>query len=650
MWRRGDFRPASLSIINPDGTKAFDPLFVERHDFITAEEAEAAQNRIYGIDFPHLRKPDQGFDLVMEDPVTHLRVVLHYDVFKKFNLLQRSTTVINNGNAAILVQKVSSFTLDIPTGKDFDYIHFHGHHASERLMERGQAPFCRLSLESRRGLSSHHENPTLLLAEKGTDEVKGECYLFSMVYSGDFFLECFREAQEGYRVNGGISPETFSLTLQPGERFTTPAAILCYSPKGFSFLSRQLHEALKEHLIPSGLSHRPVLLNSWEGAMMDFDAKRIESMAEGAKKMGCDLFVLDDGWFKGRSDDKGGLGDWIPDETKLGGSFDSLAKKIQSIGMSFGLWFEPEMVSEDSELFRTHPEYVLTIPGRKPNISRGQLVLDMSRKEVQDYLFEKMSGIIRESHIVYLKWDFNRAVCDLYSEDSERLRRLPFLFMMGTYSLLGRIRRAFPKLLIETCAGGGGRFDLGLLYFTPQIWCSDNTDFDWRAKIQYGTSFLYPPSAMGSHISKSPNPATKRKSTLMQRFEVAIMGSYGYELDPAEISEAEKKRCKRLSERFQELEGFFENADFLRLSNPFEDSFFAYEFISKDRKKAFVSVTQLYGRKAVGRVPVKLLSPKRKYRCGEQVMTGEEWMAKGIEAEGICRFSKAGDALFVAVP
>ena len=640
----GDYRPSSFIPVNPDGTRAFDPIFKDFVRITDKSELEARENRLYGRKNPHFKHADEAWNLTLIDPVTQVEVVLHYDFFRRYDAVQRSATVVNAGQASISVEKVMSATLDIPARGAMDYIHFHGHHANERRVERARAPHASLVLSSTRCMSSHHENPSLILCDAEANEDRGECWLFSFLWSGDFAIECYGEPQGGYRVNVGLNPVTFRTPLAAGESFTTPCAILSYSPTGLTDLSLAANRLISDHLVMRS-PWTPVLLNSWEGVMMNFDQDKLVAMAKGAKAMGCDLFVVDDGWFGHRDDDHSSLGDWYYDPAKLPQGLEGLGRAIRQVGVDLGIWVEPEMVSEDSDLFRKHPDWAIGIPGRQPNISRSQRVLDMTNPQVRDYLFERLDATIRESGVRYLKWDFNRAPCDLYASDPARTSRFSYDFVLGTYDLLSRVGDSHPEVLLETCAGGGGRFDLGMLYFTPQIWCSDNTDAFQRAKIQNGTSYVYPPFTMGAHISKSPNPGTGVRSTLMQRFVTALVGTYGYELDPAELSEAEVAECHRLSDEFRRLTPLIRQADFIRLSDPETDCLYAYEFLTRDQNKLLVGASVLKPG-FDNRVKLKRLDPAAVYTWGDQTFTGAQLMEEGLPLVGL---NQAGAAAYAVL-
>ena len=390
----------------------------------------------------------------------------------------------------------------------------------------------------------------------------------------------------------GLNPELFEWTLESGEEFETPEAVMTYSSNGFSKMSYNFHKIIREHICRGKykLSERPVLINNWEATYFNFDEEKILNIAKQASELGVDMLVLDDGWFGKRDDDNSGLGDWFVNENKIRGGLKSLTEKVKNMGMKFGIWFEPEMISEDSELYRNHPEWSIQIPDRKPVRSRFQLVLDMSREDVQNYLFDAISNILKSADISYVKWDMNRSINDWYSEelDSKHQGELPHRYVLGLYALLERLTSAFPDVMFEGCSGGGGRFDAGMLYYCPQIWCSDDTDAFERTKIQYGTSYIYPISATGSHVSTVPNHQTGRITPFETRGITAMAGSFGYELDLGTLSDDEKREVKNQIKRFKEYGLLIHNGSYYRLTNPLKDKSAVWSYVSEDKDEVLV--------------------------------------------------------------
>jgi alpha-galactosidase len=436
----------------------------------------------------------------------------------------------------------------------------------------------------------------------------------------------------------GINPETFTWNLDKNDSFYTPEAILSFSSEGFSLLSQNFHNVIRHNICRGKykLASRPVLINNWEATYFDFDEKKLLKIAEEAAKLGVDMLVTDDGWFGKRDDDTSSLGDWFVNEKKLTGGLKPLVEKIKALGLKFGIWFEPEMISEDSTLYKNHPDFAIAIPGRKPTRSRCQLVLDMTRTDVRNYLFEKISSILNSADISYVKWDMNRSICDWYSSSlsPETMGEMPHRYVLGVYDLLERLTSAFPDVLFEGCSGGGGRFDAGMLYYSPQIWCSDNTDAYERTIIQYGTSFFYPVSAVGSHVSAVPNHQSGRVTSFDARAEVAMAGSFGYELDLNTLSDEEKELVKQQIKRFKKYNSLISGGKYYRLSSPMTDKLAAWEFVSESGDEILVQGIIFRSESNSLRQPLKLssLSPEKKYLLddSEKIYSGKALCEGGI--------------------
>ena len=435
----------------------------------------------------------------------------------------------------------------------------------------------------------------MILADSRASETQGSCYGFSLLYSGNFLAEAEKDQFNQTRVLMGIHPGNFRYKLEKGESFYAPEAAMVYSDKGFEKMSHIFHRAIRNNLCRGKFKNarRPVLINNWEGTYFDFTGDKLIAMAKDAADMGVELFVMDDGWFGKRDDDNSGLGDWQVNEEKLGCTLQELSEKIHGLGMKFGIWYEPECVSQDSDLYRAHPDWAFQIPGRNPVRSRNQLVLDFSRQDVRDHIFEEMTQVLDKADVDYLKWDFNRSICDVYSAQlpADRQGEALHRYVLGLYEFLDRLGKRYPDMLIEGCSGGGGRFDAGMLHYTPQIWCSDDTDAIERLEIQYGTSFCYPVSTMGAHVSACPNHQTGRTTPLGTRATVAMAGTFGYELDPAKLTEEEKSEIRKQICRFKEYYELIQRGDYFRLTAPSEERHYtAWEFVSPDQKEALVSV------------------------------------------------------------
>ncbi|MDR1948648.1 MAG: alpha-galactosidase, partial [Spirochaetaceae bacterium] len=530
----GDYRLAAIGVINGDGSRALD-LRYQGYEILKGK---------YGIEgMPALYEESGGeaetLAVTLADPVSALEVKLLYGVFPDTDSITRTVVITNRGEGDIRLTRAMSMSLDFLYG-DFDLIHFHGKHAMEREFERVPVMHGIQTLSSLRGTSSHQHNPGLILCGRDTTEAQGFCFGLNLVYSGSFTAGVEKDQIGLTRVSIGPGGPDFCRLLRRGESFAAPEAVLSLSLSGFAELSHHFHRLYRHNLCRGAykLSGRPVLINNWEATYFDFDGEKLINIAGQAVDLGLDMLVMDDGWFGSRDNDTRGLGDWFVNEAKLKTSLKNLVEEVNRLGLKFGIWFEPEMVNEDSALYREHPDWVLRIPSRNPVRSRYQLVLDMSREAVRNYLYDSICAVLDSANIEYVKWDMNRSISDWYSPllSAGQQGELPHRYVLGLYELLGRITTRYPRILFEGCSGGGGRFDPGMLYYHPQIWCSDNTDAIERLKIQYGTSFFYPISTVGSHVSAVPNHQTGRTTPMETRGIVAMSGSFGLELDPAKMT------------------------------------------------------------------------------------------------------------------
>ena len=578
----GDFRNYALNIENADGSQCCNLVYIT-HEITTGKYT------LKGL--PFVRAEDneaETLKIILEDPVTKVELHLLYGVLEKEDIITRSVIIKNAGKAPVTVKKAQSACLDFLHG-DYDLIKFYGRHAMERNMERMPVSHESTRIGSRRGTSSHQYNPGVILAGKNTNEDSGSCYGMLFVYSGNFLVEAEKDQYDQTRIQMGLTDELFAYPLEAGAEFIAPEVILSYTNKGLSRLSQQYHHCIMNHICQGKYVHanRPVLINSWEAAYFDFTGDTIVELAKEAKALGIDMVVMDDGWFGKRNDDNSSLGDWYVNEEKLGGTLTKLIERVNAEGVKFGIWIEPEMVSEDSDLYREHPDWAITIPGRKPVRSRNQLVLDFSRKEVRDEIFKRICAVLDQGNVEYIKWDMNRSLADIYAPN------VTYDYVLGVYDFLEKLTNRYPDILIEGCSGGGGRFDAGMLYYTPQIWCSDNTDAINRTRIQYGTSFFYPVAAMGSHVSAVPNHQTGRVTSMHTRGVAAMSGTFGYELNPALLNAKEKAEIRAQLAQYREYQELIREGDYYRLSNPFQDNFAAWMVVSDDRSKALVSVIRL---------------------------------------------------------
>ena len=628
----GDYRIGCLRLAGPDGGRAADLRFVS---------AEAVPGKYALPGLPAACAEDGACEtlrLKLRDAVHGLTVTLLYGVFAQADVITRAALLENEGSGPIRLDKAASACLDLPFGK-WELIHFHGRHCMERQPERVPLSHNIQTLRSARGASSHQHNPFAILAAPHTTEEAGECLGAMLVWSGNFKIECEVSQMQSTRLVAGVSDDDFSWTLEPGGQFAAPEVLFCYSDQGLSELSARYHRFLQRHIIRSPWRDkpRPILINNWEATYMDFDAQRIWDIARQARDLGVEMLVLDDGWFGERSDDSSGLGDWQFNEKKLGCTFDQLIGRVREMGLLFGLWIEPEMVCANTALYAAHPDWALSIPGRAPATGRSQLVLDMGRPDVVDYLYDLFHRLLAEHDIAYIKWDMNRNLTDVYSRalPPERQGEAAYRYMLGLYSLLDRLTRDFPQVLFEGCAGGGGRFDAGMLCYCPQIWCSDDTDAIHRIKIQYGTSFGYPPCSMGSHISASPNHQTGRSTLLSTRAVVAMAGTFGYELDLQKLTADEKEMVKAQIVRYKQLQPLLLEGRCERLTDAVTDTCFtAWQFTAPDRSRAAVSVVVIDPQANPWPIHIRLrgLDPQALYHesLTERVYTGAALCHAGL--------------------
>jgi alpha-galactosidase len=511
--------------------------------------------------------------------------------------------------------------------------------------ERMRTPHGTLMLGSRRGYSSHQYNPFFILADHGTTETAGRCWSMQFVYSGGFRAEIAHDQYDQTRIQMGMADEKFSYPLEPGESLTAPEVIMSFSGKGLEHLSHHLHKCVREHVCRGKYadSPRPILINSWEACYFDFTGEKILDLAKKAKDLGVEMLVLDDGWFGKRNDDLRALGDWYANEDKLGMPLGELVKKVNDIGLKFGIWTEPEMISEDSDLYRAHPDWAMAVPDKKPVRGRSQLVLDMSRKDVRDYVYDSVCSVLDSGNIEYLKWDYNSCINDVYSHKADDQGRVLYDYMIGLYDVLERLNNKYPDVMIEGCSGGGGRFDAGMLYYTPQIWCSDNTDAIDRLFIHYGTSFAYPSCTVGSHVSACPNHQTGRNTPLKTRGIVAMSGTFGYELDPSGMNEEEKAEVREQIRRFHLLNDLVRTGNYYRLSDPFKDDYAAWSYVSEDGREALVSAVIMQNHGNMHNIFVKLrgLISGEFYR---DVLTGRMYQADALMDAGMPLARPCGDA------
>ena len=560
--------------------------------------------------------------LVLEDKVTGIELELLYTLFAGSGIIARSARFLNCGKKPVHLLKAMSLCMDLPD-HDYDWIQFSGAWARERYPKKRRLETGIQSVGSMRGHSSHEHNPFVILKRPTADEFQGEVIGFSLIYSGNFLAQAEVDTHDTTRVLLGINPEWFDWKLEPGEEFQTPEAVMVYTDRGMNDMSQTFHRLFQKRLARGYWRdrERPILINNWEATYFDFTEERIVEIAKKAKEQGIELFVLDDGWFGKRTSERAGLGDWKANPERLPEGITGLAQKIEALGMKFGLWFEPEMVNKDSDLYREHPDWILSVPERRQSQGRYQYVLDFSRKEVVDYIYDRMAEILGSGKVSYVKWDMNRSITECWSAalPADRQGEVFHRYILGVYDLYDRLNTAFPEVLFESCASGGGRFDPGLLYYAPQGWASDDTDAAERLKIQYGTSYCYPISSIGAHVSASPNHQIMRSTPLYTRANVACFGTFGYEMDLNRLTAEEQEEVKRQTAFMKKYRSVLQFGSFYRLESPFEGNVTAWMSVSGDRKTAVVGWYRTLNGINMGYTRVKLrgLEPDSVYRVSE---------------------------------
>lgn len=628
----GDYRPVCLRASFADGGGSVALRYVSH----TVRRGKPPLEGLPGLYFD-----DEEVDsllVTMADAVTGLRVELQYAVAEAYDVVTRSARIVNDTGTSLYLEAALSCCLEFLTA-DYHLIRFLGRPLMERQMVRTPLTQGEMVAGSRFGVSSHQANPFAILCAPQATETGGDCYGVSLLYSGSFVINAAVDMFDQTRLTIGIHPEGFRYRLAPGEAFQTPEAVLCYSNEGLGLLSRRYHRVFREHLCRGRYRDgpRPLLVNSWEAVLYDFDAERLLAIADQAAEVGIELLVIDDGWFGKRDDDQSSLGDWVVNEAKLKQPLRYLSDRLHAKGMKLGLWFEPEMVSEDSDLYRHHPDWCLHVPGRPPCRGRNQLVLDMSRDEVVDYLRQAMSAILVEGGIDYVKWDMNRPLTDIWSAalPADLQGEVAHRYVLGVYRLLESMVTAFPHILFEGCASGGGRFDAGMLYYTPQIWCSDNSDAMDRLLIQYNTSFGYPVSCMGSHVSPCPNHQVGRTTPLKTRSVVAMAGTFGYEMDLCTLTGEEKALVRAQVAAYKRYAAVIRQGDYYRLTDPYKDGPVAWQFVSPDRRVSLVGCVLRLVKPNARPVLFRLqgLDPLGQYRL---VIDGEE-QAKPLSGETLMK-------------
>ncbi|NSE72538.1 alpha-galactosidase [Coprococcus eutactus] len=601
----GDYRESCIAVKTANGSRTVDLKFVD-YGIVNGKPG------ISGLPASFAGEEEvQTLVVHMMDGGCGIDVDLIYSVFEDEDVITRSVSVKNAGDRDIRLTKVYSACIDMDD-EDFEMLTLHGSWARERQIERRPIAYGKQSVSSLRGESSHQDHPFMAWMTKGTDQTTGDVYGMHFVYSGNFIAQIEKSQFDSIRAVMGIHSEGFEWWLTPGETFTAPEVVLTYSHDGLGQMTRNLHDFYRCHMIRSRYLHqkRPVLINNWEATYFDFDTDKLLAIAKSAAEHGIEMLVMDDGWFGHRNDDATSLGDWFVNENKIKGGLKHLVDEVNKLGLKFGIWMEPEMISPDSELYRKHPDWAFAVPERTATLSRNQYVLDLSRKEVRDYVYECVHNVISSANIEYVKWDMNRQLTDIGSVEftEDRQGELAHRYVLGVYELQERLVNDFPDLLLENCSGGGARFDPGMLYYSPQIWCSDDTDAIERLSIQEGTELIYPLSTMGAHVSDCPNHTVGRSTPFMTRAHVALAGTFGYELDITKISEEERAMIPEQVSMYHKYNDLVREGDYYRVASYRENGLYdCWMVVAKDKSEALVTYVQVLGRPNVHSRKIKLL-------------------------------------------
>ena len=624
-----DFGTQAYEIELPNGSRVSSFVY-KSHKIFNGKKALNGLPATYADD-----NEAMTLEVYLEDKVAEMKLMLSYTIFDKYPVITRHALFTNVGENDIKVTRALSCCLDLPD-QDYEWMQFSGAWARERIPEVKKLSTGMVSIESKRGVSSANQNPFIIIKRPYTNDFYGEAIGFSFVYSGNFIALAEGNNFDRLRILMGINPDRFTCRLEKGCSFETPEVVIARTDCGLNNLSQTYHKLYNNNLVRGEWKKRPrpILINNWEATFMDFTEESILKIAKKAKEAGVELFVLDDGWFGKRDDDYAGLGDWVENPKKLPQGMAGLANKINALGLKFGFWIEPEMVNPDSNLYRKHPDWALSVPGRKSSLGRHQLVLDFSRDEVVEAIYNMLFKVLDGAPISYIKWDMNRSLTEVFSlaAPAEDQGMVYHKYVMGVYKLYEKLRTAFPQILFESCSSGGNRFDAGMLYYAPQAWCSDNTDAMDRIRIQYGSSYGYPIVSIGSHVSAVPNQQTGRNVSITTRANVAYFGTFGYELDLNEISDEEFEEVKKQIEFMKENRELIQYGSFYRLRSPFETEQAAWMVVSEDKKKAIVALYCMRSR--VNSLPgfLKLcgLDEDKAYCINGKKYYGDELMNMGL--------------------
>lgn len=632
----GDFRDTPLVIRTEGGFHACE-LSYDSYEIIDGKPA------LSGL--PATFETESGkattLRICLKDSLISLKVYLSYSIFEDSDAIIRSVTVVNEGEKKIYLERVLSTCLDMDN-EDFTLYTLHGSWARERNITGRPVTEGKHIVSSMRGETSHQNHPFMMLTTNGTSQTEGQVYAMNLVYSGNFIAETELNQHGMVRASMGINPNGFEWVLDPGASFTTPEAVMVYSEHGLGEMTRTFHDLYRNHLIRSKFLHqkRPILINNWEATYFDFDDDKLVDIARQAHKVGIEMLVMDDGWFGKRNADNCALGDWFVNEEKIRCGLKKLVDRVNAEGLKFGIWFEPEMISPDSDLYREHPDYAIQVPGREPLMARQQYVLDITRKEVRDYAYGCVKKILESANIEYVKWDMNRPLCDIgsYGLDAEHMGEFYHRYVLGLYEMQERLLQDFPNLLLENCSGGGGRFDPGMLYYSPQIWTSDDMDPVMRLGIQEGTALMYPLSTMGAHICVCPNHTTGRVTPIETRANIAMAGTFGYELDITKTSEEELTKMEAYNKLYHKYNELMREGDYYRIESYRENQCYdCFACVSKDKKECLMTFMNVYYRPNRPSIRLRMqgLLPDGKYKLEEtgKVYSGQLLMKAGILVE-----------------
>ncbi|EHK2347604.1 alpha-galactosidase [Clostridium perfringens] len=628
-----DFRKGAFLIKQENGSEISDFKY-ESHKIIEGKL------KLKGLPQTYVENKEDAttLEITLLDEVIKSKLKLYFTIFEDRAVITRSASFLNLSNKSINIEKAMSFNLDLPDS-NYNMIQLNGawgreRHVHDRSIKEGTQGFYSL-----KGASSAEFNPFLALRRPNTDEFSGEVIGFSLVYSGNFMAEIDVDTYNQTRIMMGIHPDRFSWPLNLNEEFYTPEVVIVYSDKGLNYMSQVYHSLYRECLMRGKWkdSVRPILLNSWEALSFSIDEEKIKELATNASKLGVELFVLDDGWFGKRNNDNAGLGDWTVNKEKFPNGLNEIIEYINKLGMDFGIWIEPEMVNKESELYRSHPDWIIHDPNRKPSHTRNQYTLDFSRDEVVDHIYNQIEKLLSDYNISYVKWDMNRYITECYSKDKgANLQDTVYhKYILNVYKLYDKLTTRFPDILFESCSSGGARFDPGMLYYAPQTWTSDNTDAMERIKIQYGSSLVYPLISMGSHVSESPNQQVFRETALETRANVAYFGNLGYELDVNRLWDVEKEEIKKQIQFYKENREVFQFGEFYRIKNPYNNNISAWMVKSNDEKTIILGCYKLLNHANEGKERVKLfgLDKDGDYKLSypyEKEFKGDELMNVGI--------------------